>query len=864
MTAENITTSPPLITAAPLRVPDHALVVLIGASGAGKSTFARRHFLPTEVISSDTCRGMVCDDENDQAANEDAFAIVHAIAARRLARRKLAVIDATNVQAKSRAALVRLAREHDARLVAVVLDLPEQVCKARNAARPDRDMGGHVIHRHVRELRQSLKSLRREGFHSVITLRSEEEVAAVSGVERVPLWCDRRAEQGPFDLIGDVHGCYDELVALLERLGYAVHEEGEQITVTAPESRRAIFLGDLVDRGPDTPRVLALVMGMVEAGTALCVCGNHDAKLLRALRGEKVQLTHGLDLSMAQLEATTPEFRARVIKFLDGLIAHYMLDGGALCVAHAGMKEVYQNRASGRIRSFGLYGETTGEIDEFGLPVRHSWAAEYRGKAVVAYGHTPTPTAEWLNQTICLDTGCVFGGQLTALRWPERELVAVDAARVYCEPVRPLVSEATLTAQQDSDRALDLGDLINNPRLHTRLFKTIKIDDGQAAAALEVMGRFAVDPRWLIYLPPTMSPPETHREGALLEHPDEVFQYYEAAGVAEVIVEAKHMGSRAVMIVCREPDVAVRRFGFEEAQPGVIYTRTGRRFFNDAALEAALLDRVRAAAASAGLWEALDTDWLCLDCELLPWSAKAQELLRRQYAAVGAASRTALAAALAALAAASARGVDVADLATRTATRADNAARFVEAYRGYCWTTQGIEGIKIAPFHLLASEGAVHTDRDHVWHMQTLAQLAAADEALLIATPWRRVALADAEARAEATAWWEAYVGAGGEGMVFKPLEYVTWGKKGLAQPAIKCRGPEYLRIIYGPDYDMPQHLARLRTRGVKRKRELAMRELALGIEGLERFVARAPLRKIHECAFGVLALESEPIDPRL
>jgi protein phosphatase len=845
-----------------LTVPDLSLVVLIGASGAGKSTFARRHFLPTEIISSDTCRALVSDDENEQSANEDAFAIVHAIAGRRLARRKLAVIDATNVQAKGRAALVRLAREHDARLVAIVLDVPEQVCKARNAAREDRDMGGHVIHRHIRELRQSMKGLRREGFHSILTLRGVDEVEAVEAIDRVPLWCDKRAERGPFDLIGDVHGCYAELRALLERLGYGVEDEGD-ITVTPPEGRRAVFLGDLVDRGPDTPRVLELVMGMVEAGSALCVSGNHDAKLLKALRGEKVKLTHGLDRSMEQLAGRDEAFRERVTRFLGALISHYVLEDGALCVAHAGMKQVYQNRASGRIRSFALYGETTGETDEFGLPVRHNWAAEYRGRAVVAYGHTPTPRAEWVNETICLDTGCVFGGELTALRWPERELVAVQAAEVYCEPVRPLAPEAALTGQQDSDRALNLGELIQQPRLHTRLFRTIKIEEGQAAAALEVMGRFAVDPRWLIYLPPTMSPPETSA-GPQLEHPDEVFAYFAAQGVERVIVEAKHMGSRAVAIVCRDPQVAISRFGFEQAQPGVIYTRTGRRFFNDAAIEQELLERLRVAAEVSGLWEELETDWMCLDCELMPWSAKAQELLKRQYGAVGAASRAALGAATGVLAQAMARGIDVGAIQERTAQRHVNATRFVESYRGYCWPTSGLDGVQIAPFHLLASEGRAHLDRDHVWHMETLARLAAADPTLIVATPWREVALDDAAAIASATAWWAEYVGEGGEGMVFKPREYLTFGKRGVIQPAIKCRGPEYLRIIYGPDYDMPQHLDRLRKRGVKRKRELALRELALGVEGLERFVARAPLRQVHACAFGVLALESEAIDPRL
>jgi protein phosphatase len=220
-------------------------------------------------------------------------------------------------------------------------------------------------------------------------------------------------------------------------------------TARHPAGRKAVFLGDLVDRGPRIPDVLKLVMDMVESGSAICVPGNHDVKLLRKLRGKNVQITHGLAESLSQLEAEPPEFREKVAGFLDSLISHYVFDDGKLVVAHAGMKESMQGRGSGKVREFALYGETTGETDEFGLPVRYPWADDYRGRAMVVYGHTPVPEPQWLNRTINIDTGCVFGGQLTALRYPERELVSVPAARVYCEPSKPFpVNEtaAPLTA----------------------------------------------------------------------------------------------------------------------------------------------------------------------------------------------------------------------------------------------------------------------------------------------------------------------------------------------------------------------------------------------------------------------------------
>jgi hypothetical protein len=265
----------------------------------------------------------------------------------------------------------------------------------------------------------------------------------------VPLWCDRRSECGPFDIIGDVHGCLDELEALLEALGWLRNASTGFIH---PDGRKAIFLGDLVDRGPDSPGCLELAMRMLEAGVAFCVPGNHEARLLRKLRGKDVKLTHGLAETLEQLESRSPEERERMANFIDGLVSHLVLDGGRLVVAHAGMKEAYQGRASGRVRAFALYGETTGEIDAYGLPVRADWAAEYRGRAAVVYGHTPTVEAEWVNNTICIDTGCVFGGKLTALRWPERELVSVPARRVYAEPIKPLATITTgRSAQHEAD-----------------------------------------------------------------------------------------------------------------------------------------------------------------------------------------------------------------------------------------------------------------------------------------------------------------------------------------------------------------------------------------------------------------------------
>jgi len=851
-----------------LEIPDFALVVMIGASGSGKSTFAARHFAPTEVISSDHCRALVIDDETDQSISGDAFDLVKAIAEKRLKHRRLTVIDATNVRAADRKGWIELARRWHALPVAVVIDPGIDTCFERNKARPNRDFGIGVVQRMASEIRKGLGGLQREGFRQVWKLTSEAEIDAAR-VQRKPLWTDKRDDYGPFDIIGDIHGCADELQDLLAALGYAVawgETGGERsVVVTPPPGRKAVFVGDLVDRGPNSPDVLRIVMNMVAAGAAHCVQGNHERKFGRWLEGRKVTIAHGLQQTIDQYEGTDRGFREALPAFLDSLRSHVWLDGGRLAVAHAGLKAEMIGRGSGAVREFALYGETTGEIDEFGLPVRADWAADYRGETAVIYGHTPMPEAQWVNNTLCIDTGCVFGGKLTALRWPEKDLVEVPARQVWCEPMRPLVPPGgERSAQAAADDLLDMEDVSGRRWIDTSLRGRIVVAEENASAAIEVMSRFALAPQWLAYLPPTMSPVETSTRDGWLERPEEAFAHYRERGVAQVVCEEKHMGSRSVIALCRTAEAAKARFDAAEAETGAIWTRTGRGFFADTATTEALLARLRGAVDAAGLWDELSTDWMLLDAEIMPWSAKAGALIDAQYAPVAASSRAGLSAAAQALSRAAAHGAPVADLLAKVEDRASRADLYAKAWAPYVWPVSGIDGLKVAPFHLLASEGAVWFDQDHVWHMGLADRLAATGDKVIAPTRWRVVSLADEAACAEAIAWWEALTDAGGEGMVVKPRDFIARGAKGLLQPALKVRGREYLRIIYGPEYDAPEHLEKLRVRGLGGKRNLALREFALGHEALKRFVERAPLRRVHECAFAVLALESEPIDPRL
>lgn len=852
-----------------IEIPEFALVALIGATSSGKSTFAKKHFLPTEILSSDFFRGMVSDDENNQKVSKEAFDLLFYAANKRLNLMKTTVIDATNVQPAARKQIIDLAREQNVHSVAIVLNLPERELQARNASRPDRGYPEHVIRKHVSDLRRGLRNLKREGFRFVYILNSQEEVDEVE-IVRTKMWNNRKNEHGPFDVIGDVHGCFDELVMLLRKLGY---EDNEEAGMIHPEGRKPVFLGDLCDRGPKNVEVLRLVMKMVKSGNALAVPGNHDVKLVKYLLGKNVQLTHGLDKTVEELEKQDEQFRNDVREFLDGLVSHYVLDDGKLVVSHAGLKQEYIGRGSMKVRDFCLYGEATGEIDEYGLPVRLNWASDYRGKATVVYGHIPQLEVQAMNGTFCIDTGCVFGGKLTSYRYPERELVDVDALAQYYAPVKPLSP-----TQSTMDDMLTVGDVQGRLYLNTELMPSITVQENNAAAALEIMSRFAADPHWLIYLPPTMSPCETSPIDNFLEHPLEAFAYYRNRGVQNVVCEKKHMGSRAVIVLCHTEETARKRFGVSDGSKGIIYTRTGRHFFDDTEIENEVLSRLDAVLTKTNFWSDFATDWVYLDTELMPWSEKAQTLLSRQYAPVGRAGKESIAAAIAALeetckrpnrpfevdALTSGQNVDPSELLERFKVKQQSISGYIDAYREYCWKVNSVDDLRIAPFHLLACEGNVFSREKHVWHMEKIKQYCTGIDPIFMATEYICVDTADENSVNAGVDWWLRLTGSGGEGMVVKPETFIARRQTEVLQPAVKCRGPEYLRIIYGPEYLMPEHLTRLKKRSLSRKRSLAIREFSLGMESLARFVNKEPLYRVHECVFGVLAFESEPVDPRL
>lgn len=384
-----------------IEIPMGSLVLIYGTTSKEGIAFAKKHFRDTEILASDVFQG----------EKEEIEAFYSAVK-KRCVVGMLTVIDATPLNQAEQKQLISIAQQHHMQTVGIVLG-------------------------NKRQKEQS-------DFSFFDQLHSAEAIDQVT-ISRVPLPMDRTEEKGPFDIIGDIHGCFDELCILLGKLGYQIQRqiEGENITyqVHHPDGRKVIFLGDLVDRGPKSPCVLQLVMDMVEAGTAQCVMGNHDYRLYRVLDGQNVPIQHGLEQTLEQIKHCSPEWLDRVQRFLQTLAHHYVFDSGHLVVAHAGLIEPYHGRHSEAVRQFALFGDPTGERDQYGFPIRRNWAKDYRGQAMVIYGHTPVQTPIFQNRTVNIDTGCVFGGHLTAFRYPEEECISVPSRRNYADLGRPFFTK---------------------------------------------------------------------------------------------------------------------------------------------------------------------------------------------------------------------------------------------------------------------------------------------------------------------------------------------------------------------------------------------------------------------------------------
>lgn len=862
-------------------LPHAGIVLMIGSSNSGKTTLLNKLveekiLKKSEVISSDQFRLLVSDtdyiewsgkpkDEADvlsyeyQLISNIAFETMDYMLEARCKLGKLTVIDATHLHSDDRQKYVDIARKHHVPAIAISLDIPEDILIERDANR-DFPRGKKRIKQQYRIFKQNIRFLKKEGFKAsfIIDYRDLENTTFI--LRNNPL--DLDIGNG-IDIIGDIHGCFDELIELLDKLGYRENEEGLYIH---PNDRKFVLIGDVMSRGPKSLDTLIFVKKHIRAGLAYMIDSNHGWKIARWLDGKDVKLGHGDEKFAEEFEQYSSrygedeanELKKDLKELLLAVPSHYVFHKNGvpvLVTTHAGIKDHYIGKQSQRISDFCRYGDTDG-VDERGKPIRKDWFINHKSQELIVWGHDPKPTPLIINNTVNIDQGAVFGGNLTAYSFPERKFISVKAKKDYSG----MDDNPLKVWREKRFNPPNITRFIEGYQVLTTDYGEVEIFSELAKPAVDAVSHFTVPIEELVYIPPTMSPaPKTSELDDYLEHPIEAFQYYKSNGINKLIVEKKHMGSRAVLLLFKDKHIAKNYIDQEKL--GTIYTRTGRAFFTKD-IESEILNKLNHDLNSYGYFDKYNTDFVLLDAEILPWNLKAKELINSQYSHVAEVAMMDRRKLKENLEKAYRNGKDVDTWIAENEIKLHNAKIFNEVFQFYCWDTEGISGIQIAPFHILAHSTDTFFNMTHEWHMQMNREFANISD-LFIATEYRVVT--DEKSEQEAIKWWEDITQTGHEGFVVKPEKFIDRDEKGrLLQPAIKVRGRKYLHIIYGMDYLLPENLDRLKMRNVGKKQRNALKEFALGLEGIRRFVSKESIDRVHECVLGTLALEEEPIDPRL
>ena len=862
-----------------IRLPYAGIVVLVGPSNSGKSTLLDRLVAEsvirrTEAVSSDQFRMLVGDDEyvdwkhrprceadviyaEYQQVSAKAFEAMEAMLATRCRLNKLTWVDATHLYPEDRERLIQVARKSHVPVIAVVLDIPEKELLERDAQR-EYPRRRQRVKQQVQQFKRTLRSIREDGFDASYVLKRPDEITFVRTSN--PLVTDMGTG---IDIIGDIHGCYDEMMEIIVRLGY-VDEDGSGL-YRHPEGRKLVSVGDVTSRGPESLKCLLFWQRHCAAELAYMIDSNHGWKIARYLDGRDVTLSHGderVEMELLQFEReqgqeTAKRVRAELRAFLLDAPSHLVFSRNGVrqvVVAHAGIRDHFIGKQSKRIQDYCRYGDVEG-TDEQGRPVRKDWYVDHNSGECIVWGHDPRPYPTIVNDTVNIDQGVVFGGMLTAWRMPEREAVSVPAKQDYArDPDSPLKRWEQRRFAPPNIRKFKEGFTVQ-----TASKLDVFVHGEVAKTAIDTFSHYTVPLEELIYIPPTMSPPPSvcSVEG-YLEHPQDAFHYYRSQGVTRMVAEKKHMGSRAILLLFRDEQAAVQRVG--RPMLGNIVTRTGRSFF-DPSTEQDVLSRLHADLTVDGYFERHQTEFVLLDAEIVPWNLKARELIASQYAHVAEASMMDRSTVLDKLREAQAAGRNVDDWLQETAGKLANAETFRDVFQKYCWDVDDIGDIRIAPFHTLAHSTGAFWEQTHEWHMEQNREFARMST-LMMETEYRVIASEADEA--DVIRWWDEITAEGHEGIVIKPETFRAWNNNKMIQPAIKVRGRAYLHIIYGMDYLAPENLSRLRKRKTSKKERHALMESALGMEGIERFIRREPVERIHECVLATLSLESEQVDPRL
>lgn len=856
-----------------IQLPYAGIVLCIGPSNSGKSTLlnqwiAARQISADEVISSDACRLQVSGQaftatthENPQKQaylrdsyaqiSDQAFHLMEVLTEARLKLGKLVIIDATNLAAVDRERYRKLANRYHLPFVGMLFTVKQDELEARDLHR-EHPRGNRRIQSQVRQFKGELRSIEQEEFDELFTVSTGTEM-----VTRQPSPYTLPIGDG-LDVIGDIHGCMDEWLLLLDKLGY---QKGEDNLYRHPEGRKILSLGDVMSRGPRSLDAMLFFEKHIEAGLAYMIDSNHGWKIARWLDGRKVTLTHGDEDVEAEFQAfeklhgkdAVRELKMRMKKLLLEAPSHYVIEeqGIPLAVAvHAGIRDDFIGRHSARIADFCRYGPVVG-VQPNGKPKRGDWTIAHQLPVLVIWGHDPRPVPVEIQRTINIDQGAVFGGQLTAFRLPAKEIVQVESQDYAQAAINPLDEWFEKRLKPPA-----IQKWLNGFTAKTA-DGAIRIKDQQVKAALDHFSHATLPLEQLVYLPPTMSPPPVSQREDYLEHPEEAIAYYQRLGITELIVEKKHMGSRAVILLFKDEQTAKKWTGFSDTV--ITTTRTGREFF-EGETKQFMHDRIHAAVLEAGYFTEFTTDWILLDAEIIPWNVKAGELIASEYAHVANAAildRHAIASALQ-----QGATVDVSDWSQQVEQGLQDAHAFQQAYKPYIWSVDSHMDIQVAVFHVLAHQHELLTSKPHSWHMEQSQRLSDTSD-VFMATEYRLIN--DEQSVKQTIHWWHELTEAGGEGFVVKPLDWNARTPKGESvQPAMKVRGKEYLRLIYGMNYLEPDVLTQLKQRKLKKKQNKASEEYALGLEGIRRLIHQESVERIHECVLGVVAIESDPVDPRL
>ncbi|WP_042355508.1 polynucleotide kinase-phosphatase [Bacillus rubiinfantis] len=863
-----------------IQLPFSGIILLVGPSNSGKTSLLHRlieqgHLKESEVISSDQFRILVSDEEfiswhnspRDEAdilydeykrISAAAFEAMDFLLGNRCRLNKLTLIDATHLKNEERERYLQLGKKYHIPVSAIVLDIGENECIRRDKDR-DFPRGKNRIRQQYQQFRQTLRSIKKEGFHRVYVFKKEEldEIKIVRHGNPVVI------EVGNgIDFIGDIHGCFTEFIELLAKLGYQENEQGFYLH---PNGRKFLSLGDIMSRGPHSLKTMQFFKKHLDAGYAYMIDSNHGWKIARWLDGRNVKLAHGDEKVEAEFEEyeringkeATDQLKTELREMLVAVKSHLVIQKHGVNVAvavHAGIKDHYLGKQSQRIADYCRYGDSDG-VDENGKPIRRDWTVNHHSSELIIWGHDPKPQPLLVNNTINIDQGVVFGGNLTAYRFPEKQFVSVTAKQDYANvPDNPL-----LVWEQQRLAPPSIGKLLNGYSVITDHYGQVDIPRDGILSALDDLSHFTLPLEEVVYLPPTMSPtPNPAKLKDYLEHPAEAFEYYQSHGVETMVVEKKHMGSRGIVLLFKDEETAETYIGRKTL--GVIYTRTGRAFFQQE-LQKQIIHQLNRDLVKNGYFIKHNTDFVLLDAEILPWNLKAKELILRQYAHVGEMAYLGRSQVQRQLKYALDNGKPVDEWLLEAEKLLENAKIFNEVYQKYCWETDGLNGIQIAPFHTLAHSTETHFDKPHTWHMENNKHLSEMSS-LFVKTEYRVVH--DEESKKAAIKWWEEMTEDGHEGFVVKPEQFVSRYKGKLVQPAIKVRGRKYLHIIYGMDYLHQENLSRLKQRNTGKKQRNALKEFSLGIEAVNRFVRKESLERWHECVLAVLAVEAETIDPRL